>query len=153
MAKPLVEIRGMQEIQDKMAAFPEKLNAVNQSGMQASLLVLQENAPPYPPPPQDSTYRRTGSLGRTLGSSMSGGKSGTPDIFVTKKLGNGIEGRFGTNLNYAPYVIGDDTQAAVHAGRWWTMKDIAEKSQEKILKIWDGIADKLAAWLDGKGVR
>lgn len=148
----VVEVTGMKELISRMQQFPQKLNVAMKAGMDASLSVLWENVPPYPPPPETSTYRRTGTLGRTLGSNFSGGKSGKPEIYQTKKLGDGYQGRFGTNLNYAPHVIGEGTQSRVHRGRWWTLKTVAEKAQSKILQVWQGVVDKLARFLDGKGL-
>jgi hypothetical protein len=69
----------------------------------------------------------------------------------TKKLGGGYEGQFGTRVEYAPFVIGDDTQAG-HMGHWWKISKVAELSKDKITRIFQTMADKLAKWLDGKGL-
>lgn len=149
MTTPIIEVRGLRELIKRMQAFPQQMEAAAKTTMDAALLTLWENVPEYPDPPQNSTYRRTGTLGRTLGSSEAGGKGGKPDVYLTRKLGGGnIEGRFGTKLEYAPYVIGDDTQADVHKGRWWTMKTIAENASEKIERLFNTLADKLAAFLE-----
>jgi hypothetical protein len=149
-----VEVTGLKELIARMQAFPVKLAQVLVVGMAASLTTFWENVPPYPPEPQDSSYRRTGLLGRTLGSSESGGASGgQPSVFVVRKLGGGnMEGKFGTNLNYAEQVIGEGTQAAVHRGRWWTLKTVAEKATDKIKRIWIGVGDSLVNFLEGKGL-
>ena len=150
MPSPIIEIDD-HGLSRRMRAFPKETAKVFPAGMDASLLILWENVPPYPPPPTTSTYRRTGTLGRTLGSSMSGGKSGgQASIFTVKKLGQGYEGRFGTNLDYAEHVIGEGTQAA-HMSHWWTITKIADDAKDKIIKLWNGVAEKLAAFLDGKG--
>lgn len=146
-----IEVRGLKELQARMKQFPEQLNAAQEKTMEASLLTLWENVPPYPRISFNSSYRRTGTLGRSLGSSEGGGKGGKPSIYETKKLGSGYEGRFGTDLSYAQYVIGDTTQAA-HMGYWWQMKDIAAKAETKIVRLWQTLADKLAKFLDGKGL-
>lgn len=149
----VVEIRGLREIISRMSAYPEKLRQQMKLGMNATLLILWEKVPPYPPPPPDSSYRRTGTLGRTLGATMNGGKSGAkPSIYQTKKIGQGYEGRFGTNLGYAPYVIGEGTQSSTHKGRWWTLKDVAKAATEKMLKVWEGIGRNMARFLEGKGL-
>jgi len=145
----VIEIRGLKELQARMAKYPQKLEQELKRGMDASLLVLHEKVPPYPPPPADSTYRRTGTLGRSLGASLGGGKSGKPAIYETKKISSGYEGRFGTNVEYAPYVIGENTQARVHRGRWWTLKKVAQDASKKIMQVWNGIAENLAQFLEG----
>ncbi len=150
MADNAIEIKGMEELQRRMAQFPNELGKVQDVTMDASLLTLWENVPPYPQRPQESGYTRTGTLGRSLGANMSGGKAGTPSIYTKKKLGSGIEGRFGTNLDYAPFVIGEQ-QSRYHY-MWWTMNTIKEKAQDKIISLWNTAAEKLAKFLDGKGL-
>ncbi len=150
MADNVIETRGLTELIGKLKMFPTKLRQLSELGMQASLLTLWENVPSYPPEPDNSSYDRTGTLGRTLGSSESGGKNGKPDIYEVKKVGSGlVEGRFGTRLDYAEYVIGEN-QAWMHEGRWWKLTDIIPLAKDKIQRIWNGIAQKAADWLDAK---
>ena len=146
-----IEIKGLDELIRRMQAFPTQLKAAMDATMDAAMLVLWENVPPYPPPPDGSTYTRTGTLGRTLGSGPGGGKaSGTPEVYEVRELGGGYVGRFGTNLEYAPYVIGDDDQAR-HMQHWWKIGSIAGKSEEKIRGLFATLAEKLAQFLEGKG--
>ena len=153
MTSPLIEIKGDKEILARMAQFPQQLEAAQKVTMDASLTTLWENVPPYPAPPTGSTYTRTGTHGRKLGSGYDGGAGGgKPSIFQSKKVGGGFEGRFGTNNEYSAYVIGDDTQAEVHQGRWYKIGDIAKKSEAKILGLWNTLAEKLAKFIDGKGL-
>ena len=143
-----IEIRGLDEIIKRMKAYPQKLTDSVRVTMTAALLALWENVPPYAPEPEDSTYVRTGTLGRTLGSGMEGGQAGQPDVFYVREMGSEWEAHFGTNLEYAPYVIGDDTQAAVHQGRWWTIRTVAEKASAKIDSLFETLVNKLAAFLE-----
>lgn len=143
-----IEIHGLDEIIKRMKAYPDQLTKSVRVTMQAVLLSLWESVPPYPPPPEESTYDRTGTLGRTLGSGMEGGQGGQPDVFTIRELGSAWEAHFGTNLDYAPYVIGDEVQAEVHQGRWWTIRAVAEKASEKIDKLFDTLAQKLADFLE-----
>jgi hypothetical protein len=145
-----IEVRGLTELIERMRAYPRELQEGVEVTMDAAMLTLHENVPPYPPPPDTSTYDRTGTLGRTLGSSESGGKAGTPDVYEVREMGSAWEGHFGTNLEYAPYVIGDDTQAG-HMGHWWTMKVVAERATDKINRMFETLAKKLASFLEGKG--
>lgn len=140
-----INIEGLKEIIERMQQFPEMLEEESKVVMHASLEVLHENVPPYPQVPNPT---RTGTLGRTLGASMEGGAMGTPNIFEVVPLGQGnVSGRFGTNLNYAPYVIGEE-QAWMHY-RWWRIKEIASAAEEKIVSLWRGLIDDLAAFLEG----
>lgn len=148
-----ITAKGLEEIISRMQAYPAQLSASAKVAMDATLLVLWENVPPYPSQKgANPTYERTGTLGRSLGSSEGGGKAGgEPDIFEVKALGSagGYEGRFGTNLEYAEYVIGDETQAA-HMGYWWQMKDISARAQAKIDRIWGMLGEKMKSFLESK---
>jgi len=70
-------------------------------------------------------YRRTGTLGRRF----------TTEV---KTAGAAVEGRIGTNTDYAPWVVGPDRSAAItiggvqkyqargHVGVWWQFMDVIE---------------------------
>jgi hypothetical protein len=152
MAKAL-EVRGLTELQKQFTAYPLAYNKIMAVATATGLLVLIENVPPYPPKPEGSRYRRTGTLGRSIGSSMSGGKAGTSDIFTVKKIGIGHEGKIGTRLKYAADVIGSrGQQKAPFSAYWWSLEQVIGPSFGKILRIYQKAADKLAAFLEGKNV-
>lgn len=141
-----IEVKGLDELIASMTAYPNELNKIVGTSMQASLIALHQNVPPYPTVPNPV---RQGTLGRSLGSSMEGGQAGTPSIYQTRNLGAGnFEGVFGTNLNYADYVIGEG-QVWWHKA-WFTMKTIASKAAAQIDKIWNDCGNQLAAFLEGK---
>jgi hypothetical protein len=152
MTNPDIHVEGLDELLDKLTEADKDIQEALKNTMEKSLLVLWENVPAYPKLPESpkSSYRRTGTLGRSLGSSYGGGKSGAqPTVYSIKQQMNNVEGRFGTNLSYAPYVIGPShlpkgqRQAYMHKpgfkGRpgWWTMTTIRERSVEKIQKLWE----------------
>jgi len=151
----VVEVKGLKELIGKMQAFPVELAKTVSIGIAASLNVFWEKVPPYPRKPAGSRYKRKGSagLGGSLGSGETGGAKGLePSVYSVRKLGEGnMEGKFGTNLDYAPYVIGDTTQARQNL-HWWQMLDIAIKSQGKVKEIWNGIMKKMVAFLERKGL-
>lgn len=150
MGEYKVETRGLDELMKKLKWFPQKMKQLQKTGMDASLLVLWENVPPYPDADPNSSYRRTGTLGRSLGSSEAGGRSGgQPEIYQVKGLGStNVEGRFGTRLSYAEHVIGEDP-AWMHY-RWWKLSSVLERSKDKIVQVWEKIATTAAKWLDSK---
>lgn len=146
-----IEVTGLSEVIARMQAYPDKLKSVLTATMDAAMLVLWESVPKYPPPPPNSTYIRKGAagLGGSLGSSEGGGVgSSHPSIYEIKPLGSGYEGHFGTNIEYAPDVIGDDTQLA-QFGYWWQMKDIAAAATDKINRLFADLGQQLKSFLEG----
>lgn len=127
--------------------YPQRLDDELQTAMDKAMLHMQGSIPEYPAQNPASSYERTGTLGRTVG--LGGSKA---DTYQVKRLGAGsYEGRIGTRLYSAQYVIGEGTQArkVAQSAPWWTMKDVAEKAQEGIVRIFENMAEKLARWLDG----
>lgn len=148
-----VRITGLKELRRRFRRFPKVYRREVKATLNAGLGVLWENVPPYPPQPQGSTYKRTGTLGRSLGSDMGGGKTqGQPDIFEVRKQGPNMDvGKFGTRTEYAPYVIGDKQQAQQNA-HWWTISTIADNAKGKILRLFKDMARDLARFLEGRGL-
>jgi len=132
-----LHIEGLDKLEQKFANLPKVLDQLTQKTMETSLETLQQNVPEYPPPPQKTKYTRTGMLGKSLGAA--GGK---PTVYSVTGSGTQTIGKFGTNLNYAQYVIDPDRQAWMHKGRWWTMTHIKNKSVDKIKALWDDIVKK-----------
>jgi hypothetical protein len=149
-----IEIRGLEEITRKMERFPGKFLRMARTTMEAALLFIWSKVPSYPAPPAGSDYVRTGQLGRSLGSSAGGGQTGEPDIYEVKSDGGYTSARFGTNLEYAQYVIGDrEMEQASHMSHWWTipqtLRNITTMGIEKLFKA---MAEEITAWLNAKGV-
>ena len=139
------------DLMRRMRQYPTKLDKVLKETNKASLLTLWEKVPAYPRRP-NSRYKRTGTLGRSLGASKSGGKIGQPDILSQKKLGtSGYEGAFGSNLSYAADVIGEGTQKPIHQGIWWTITTVLKRARAKIVRLHETTAEEMTAFLDGKG--
>jgi hypothetical protein len=154
MADITIRIEGIDELRKKFKQAPERFNRAFKTATHAALIMLQENVQPYPRANPDSKYKRTGTLGRSLGSGEQGGKVSEPDISTVKTHGAYFTGEFGTRLKYAPYVIGDPAteQAGVHKGRWWTMVTVAQKSREKIQRVYQIAAEELRKWFDTRSV-
>ena len=155
MADVSIEVVGLDEIKKRFAQFPNKYRDALRVTLGASLLRIWENVPPYPEANPDSTYTRTGTLGRSLGTNEGGGASAggpKPDIYEVKMGSQMSSASFGSRLNYAPYVIGTAEQAKVHRGRWWTILDLAKKSIPGIQKLFDRFVERLAKWLDDQGL-
>ncbi len=148
MSSPTIESPELEQLIRRMQRFPEVLDRKVRTALDAILLVLWGNVPPYPEPPENSSYDRTGTLGRTLGSSFSGGKgSDHPAIYEVRQQNGGYEAHFGTNLAYAPYVIGEN-QAWMHKDRWWKLQVVADKSRDKIKQVFGMLTTALKKFLE-----
>lgn len=145
-----IRVVGLEELIKRMDQHQDKLNQVMQEAMTDSLLVMNESVPGYPAAPENSSYRRTGTLGRTLGADIGPSMGGGDNIFSVTQIGGSWEGHFGTNLEYAPYVIGDGSQSKAHQKRWWVLSDVAERAMPKIERVWQLMADAVAKFLEGK---
>jgi len=134
-----IDIKGLDKVIAKMSKFPTRLKKEMNRTMKASLDVVQEKTPGYPPQRanQKTNYIRTGTLARSLGKGVSGGNAGKPSIYSIKGGGKGVSGAVGTNLNYAKYVVDEKRQAHFHKGWWWTMQMVGRQSKDKIVKIWN----------------
>lgn len=139
------------DLLERLKKYPDEARQVMKATGEAALLIIHENVPPYPNTLPDQKYVRTGQLGRSLGTGEGGGQIGKADIEKVSSIGDsGFEVRFGTNLSYAPDVIGP-RQKPIFKGRWWTFATIARRSRSKIVKAYDITARRLVDFLDGKG--
>ncbi len=107
--------------------------------MQKGLLYVHSTVPGYPGPPAGSTYRRTGTLGRSI--TTMGSASG-PALSRVEGSGSKVIGYIGSSVKYAPYVIGRDTQAR-WMRYWWTLQDVVEKAKPGVIRILDDAVSKL----------
>ena len=150
MADNLIQIEfNPPDLLQRMRRYPKKLDDELEDAMDESLTFIHSKVPQYPNEPPGSTYVRTLTLGRSLG--VGGGRANVREV---KRLGQGkYEGRFGTNLYYAPYVIGTGEgggkKQAKHMSHWWTMRNVKERSEQGIQKIFDKMAEKLVKFLGG----
>ena len=150
MADNLIQIEfNPPDLLQRMRRYPKKLDDELGDAMDESLTYIQTRVPEYPNEPPGSMYVRTLTLGRSIG--LGGGRSDVKDI---KRLGQGkYEGRFGTNLYYAPYVIGTGEgggkKQARHMSHWWTMDEIKERAEPGIKKIFEEMTRRLVKFLGG----
>jgi hypothetical protein len=133
MITTTVELTNLSYLDKLAAAFtPAEFQRAVLPGMQRGLYLVHQNLPPYPAPPTDSSYVRTGKLGQSI----------TEEVSAE---GTEVIGVIGTNIPYAPYVIGgDDEQAWMHQGRWWQLPAVVEKDS---LMITEEIGRSVEAFL------
>ena len=121
-----LKVTGMDAVTAKLAKAGAAF-AIGQAAqtMDKAIKFVHSQVPAYPPPPPNSRYRRTGLLGRSIATDV-------------KPLGTAIIGTIGSNVEYAPYVIGgDDVQAPIHQGRWWQLEKVVEAQIPAVVKIFE----------------
>ncbi len=106
---------------------PELLREALKLAAQKWLLRRQAELARYPAPPANSSYRRTGTLGRTW-TSAKPSYAGTNGTTFQAKVGNATP--------YGPYVQGDPKkkpgQAKIHQGRW---SNVPQVEQDAALEL------------------
>jgi len=129
----MLQVKGLGRILDRFRHIKNNTSEVLEESMEEAVLFVHSQVPPYPPPPEGSTYRRTMTLGRSITTMK--GKSPTAESRVKVKSLGVVLGYIGTNVKYAPYVISRVDQAMTHKGRWYTLESVVEKAKSGINKI------------------
>lgn len=140
-----IEIRGLDEVVAKYGRISEKLPEELKGMMTKGIIYAQGQIPAYPPPPSNSGYRRTGTLGRVVtafpgvhgGRSLGGGggdNGGTP-LTRVEMIGGGVRGVIGGRLSYLPDVVGEGTQEKPFVGRWWTLQAVIRGAKNGIVEV------------------
>jgi len=113
-----VEVRGLDKLQRKFDMSDDVVKRESHDAMESAVALVHDRAGSYPPAPPNSSYVRTGTLGRRFAHRVT-------------HFSGGVKGYVTNPIPYAPYVRGEE-QAAVHAGRWATMKQIVEEKRGAI---------------------
>lgn len=125
---------------DKKLAKLQHMEPELAKAAEQSVLYVHGQVPAYPPAPEGSDYVRTGTLGRTV--TTMGAASGEA-LSRVETIGGRPTGVIGTALEYAPYVIDENQQAWMHAGRWWTLQDVVRRSRDGVVRIYEETIRKL----------
>ena len=107
------------------AEFPGGAMGELETVAMQALMLLATYAAEYPPAPADSSYRRTGTLGRLW-------VAASPHVTVG---GHVLDARIRNATPYGPYVQDPDRQAKQHRGRWRTTDQVVEEHAEEIAPL------------------
>jgi len=88
--------------------------------------LIAADAAEYPPELPGQRYIRTGDLGR----GWTNGQTLFPHKDATQ-----LEAVRTNSVDYAPYVMGDTDQAAVHSGRWQTDQQIMDAWESRVAQL------------------
>jgi len=102
-----------------------------------AVMYVHGKVPPYPAPPMGSTYKRTGTLGRSINTKV-------------KTMGSNVVGLIGSNMSYAPWVISEEEidgvgpQTFTHKTTgWYTLHAVVRKAQDAVNKIFESMVKRL----------
>lgn len=119
--------RDLDQLMEALASFPQVAAGETGLAIEQALMLLQGDAADYPPQPADSTYRRTGTLGRLW--------VGARRVVQTGGSGAFVVGRVGNATPYGPYVQSPDEQAQVHQGVWRDTDQIVQDNEAGVAMI------------------
>jgi hypothetical protein len=116
------------EVRNMLERAPGRINRALRAGMDDATLLLLREQKTYPPQRTGSTYRRTGTLGRSWSRTV-------------ETQGNTVIGEVGSNSNMAPYnrqVQDADRQSRIHRGRWTnTVQETARRNERTVQRYFD----------------
>jgi len=119
MSNVSIQIKGIDTLIQKLGKV-EGTKHLRQP-MQRAVYRLQGRMAQYPAQRTNSSYRRTGTLGRKWTSKI--------------EQGNGIiRGKVGNNTEYAPLVQSYQFQARIHRGLWQTDRYIVDTEYRTIVR-------------------
>ena len=154
-----IEINAEVEGLDRLFRKLDHLAAVEvlKPPMEASLLVLVDFMEDYPGPPMRPYPKmlRTPKQRRYFFWALAqgiikvpyvrSGKLGQSWTWEVTTSGDGVHGKAGTNLKYAPRVQSKQLQALIHQGNWQTDAEAIEAKQDEIVQRFrNAISEALA---------
>lgn len=127
-----VEILGVEKVEKYFKELGRDFKPALRKLSKDVSLYVHSQIPSYPTARPTSTYRRTGTLGRTI-------------YADTKETNNKryFQSIIGSNREYAPWTISEDKnrhgngpQAWFHKRRWYTLQEVARKSSRAVYRIY-----------------
>ncbi len=119
MSDVSIQIKGIDELIRKLGKAEGMKHL--RPPMQRSVYRLQGRVAQYPAQRPNSTYRRTGTLGRKWTSKI-------------EQSSTSITGKVGNNTEYAPLVQSYQFQARIHRGLWQTDRYVMETEYRTIIR-------------------
>jgi len=132
----VIEVQGLEALLRRFGASNKIVAQAIERAMKKATLHLQARIAVYPPPPPTSTYRRTGTLGRSITSEVKG--VGTDEVW----------GIVGTAIPYAPAVIGPEQP--FYMKHWKTITQHAEDEKPQVEEFFVEAGQEIVGGLAGK---
>lgn len=138
MANEAIIVLGIPEVAGALERYPEVAGPEWQAASDASLLGLIPEVADYPSAPANSSYRRTGTLGRLW-------TSARPEW---RPMANGFEGSIGNATPYGHWVQGEDQARRMGAIGWVKAEKRLQDAKSRIEDIFRAAARRIEAKLN-----
>jgi hypothetical protein len=132
-----ITIKGVNKLQRKLG----KVASINvlRDPMERSVKRIQRDMADYPPQRAGSRYIR--------GYGMEGGprtseRLGQKWTTRVRRSGNGLIGKVGNKVSYAPWVQSERFQAWMHRGRWQTDQQVVNRNRKAIVDDFQRAIDR-----------
>ena len=133
-----VEIPQLPALLAALDAYPDIARPILEETSSAALLSLIPGLADYPPAPANSSYRRTGTLGRLWASAQ-------PEF---APMESGFEASIGNATPYAVYAQGEYQPKWM--GHWETAEQVVASRQADIEGYFDAALQQIAEAVDAK---
>ena len=133
MIQLTVEVEGQRQLSARLRRWPSVLRKHWRRAGSKSTKTLKRIAGRYPPAPPQSTYTRTGTLGRRW----------------DERVGD-FEAVVENPTPYGPDVMGDEDQAWMHRGRWRTESQVLKAGESEIAGFYEEALENAARELEGR---
>lgn len=140
MMQAQIEIRGLDRVRRKLERMKQSIRPQMEKATREAIHYVHSQVPAYPPPPPTSTYRRTGTLGRSVTVFQHHAPGALSRV---EPLGDEVRGVIGTAIEYAPDVIDERHQARMHKGRWYTLQRVVRQATVGIKRIYEKMVREL----------
>ena len=133
---PPIRIEGLTELNDLISQWPDIAIDETADAVEQSVQYIAADAAVYPPQRTGSSYRRTGTLGRRWGASVT-------------VLGSSVSGLVNNPTNYGPQVMGDEGQIPIHKKLWRKVGRLLTEALPAVEGFLQAAADRITGRLAG----
>lgn len=134
-----VRIDGLEELLRRFDQHDEVVRRELRRAMTRAVLGEIGRMPSYPPQVPGTSYIRTHYLERSLNAMVGQAPAAASAV---EGQGDTIRGIVGTNVVYAPFVIGQN-QSRVHRGRWWRLEASVLSHKAQIEAEFEDAAERI----------
>lgn len=125
-------------VAEKLSKLGSRIVPNVQKSTKEAVLYVHQEMPSYPPQPAGSSYRRTGTAGRSITTyGVMPIAGGAQSLSEAKPLADGAIGTVGGAIDYLPYLIDEEKQTQVHKQNgWFVLQKVVRDLKDGIKNIY-----------------